>query len=141
MRSSGRWDYRFAGVQCCQTDFANLSKIKVSKVSHNTIFKNSPFQERLDDLNLVRDWTSWNGYKSARTFDTLASEYFAIRSTCSLMDLTPMEKYRVKGPDAKSFLNRLVTRDISKLEIDKVTYVIWCNDCLLYTSPSPRDDR
>ena len=97
-------------------------------MSHNTIFKNSPFQERLDDLNLVRDWTSWNGYKSARTFDTLASEYFAIRSTCSLMDLTPMEKYRVKGPDAESFLNRLVTRDISKLEIDKVTYVIWCND-------------
>ena len=97
-------------------------------MSHNTIFKNSPFQERLDDLNLVRDWTSWNGYKSARTFDTLASEYFAIRSTCSLMDLTPMEKYRVRGPDAESFLNRLVTRDISKLEIDKVTYVIWCND-------------
>ena len=97
-------------------------------MSHNTIFKNSPFQERLDDLNLVRDWTSWNGYKSARTFDTLASEYFAIRSTCSLMDLTPMEIYRVRGPDAESFLNRLVTRDISKLEIDKVTYVIWCND-------------
>ena len=128
MRSSGRRDYRFAGVQCGQTDFANLLKIKVSKVSHNAIFKNSPFQERLNDLNLVTDWTSWNGYKSARTFDTLASEYFAIRSTCSLMDLTPMEKYRVRGPDAESFLNRLVTRDISKLEIDKVTYVIWCND-------------
>jgi aminomethyltransferase len=44
------------------------------------------------------------------------------------MDLTPMEKYRIKGPDAEKFLSRLVTRDISGLKPDRVTYVVWCND-------------
>ena len=94
----------------------------------NSVFQKSPFQARLDALNIVQQWTSWNGYKSAQVFDTIASEYFAIRSTCSLMDLTPMEKYRITGPDSQRFLNRLVTRDLSKLAIDRVAYVIWCND-------------
>jgi aminomethyltransferase len=39
-----------------------------------------------------------------------------------------MEKYRITGPDAMAFLNRLVTRDISALKPRRVTYVIWCND-------------
>ena len=94
----------------------------------SSVFQKSPFQARLDALNIVQQWTSWNGYKSAQVFDTIASEYFAIRSTCSLMDLTPMEKYRITGPDSQRFLNRLVTRDLSKLAIDRVAYVIWCND-------------
>ena len=88
----------------------------------------TPFQVRTDSYSLTQDWTSWNGYKTARIYDTLASEYFAIRSTCGVMDLTPMEKYRVSGPDALIFLNRLVTRDISGLQFNRVTYVVWCND-------------
>jgi aminomethyltransferase len=92
------------------------------------VLQPSPFQIRIDEQCLVQDWMSWNGYKTARVFDTLASEYFAIRSTCSVMDLTPMEKYRITGPDAQVFLNRLVTRDISTLKPQRVTYVIWCND-------------
>ena len=94
----------------------------------SSVFQKSPFQARLNALNIVQQWTSWNGYKSAQVFDTIASEYFAIRSTCSLMDLTPMEKYRITGPDSQRFLNRLVTRDLSNLAIDRVAYVIWCND-------------
>ena len=92
------------------------------------VLQPSPFQARIDEQCLVQDWMSWNGYKTARVFDTLASEYFAVRSTCSVMDLTPMEKYRITGPDAMAFLNRLVTRDISALKPRRVTYVIWCND-------------
>ena len=88
----------------------------------------TPFHPRIEKLCRVKNWTSWNGYQTARVYDTLASEYFAIRSSCSIMDLTPMEKYRITGPDALKFLNRLVVRDISKLRVNRVTYVLWCND-------------
>ena len=71
---------------------------------------------------------SWNGYQTSRVLDTLSAEYFAIRSGCSVMDLTPMEKYRITGPDALAFLNRLVARDVSRLKPNRVTYVVWCND-------------
>lgn len=99
-----------------------------TSIDHREVLQPSPFQARVDEHGLVQNWMSWNGYKTARVYDTLASEYFAVRSTCSVMDLTPMEKYRISGPQAKAFLNRLVTRDISNLKPGRVTYVIWCND-------------
>ena len=92
------------------------------------VLQPSPFHTRVEEHSLIKNWMSWNGYQTARVYDTLAAEYFAIRSSCSVMDLTPMEKYRISGPDALAFLNRLVTRDISALKPDRVTYVVWCND-------------
>ena len=100
----------------------------MEKHDFNQVLQHSPFHERVEALSQAKSWSPWNGYQTARVFDTLASEYFAIRSTCSVMDMTPMEKYRITGPDACKFLNRLVIRDISKLRPGRVTYVAWCND-------------
>ncbi len=71
---------------------------------------------------------AWNTYKVPRVVEKLSTEYFAIRSGCAVMDLTPMEKYRVTGQNAREFLDRLVVRDISRLRPGRVTYVTWCND-------------
>jgi len=90
--------------------------------------RQSPFYPCLEKHNRLGSWASWNGYLTPRLLDTGASEYFAVRSSCSVMDLTPMEKYRISGPDALKFLNRLVTRDVSRLQQDRVSYVLWCND-------------
>jgi aminomethyltransferase len=88
----------------------------------------TPFYEAYDGMSKTRNWATWNGYKVPRIVDKLSVEYFAVRSGCSVMDLTPMEKYRVEGPDARRYLDRLVTRDLSKLRPGRVTYVVWCND-------------
>lgn len=100
----------------------------MEKHDFKQVLQQSPFHARVDALCQVKNWSPWNGYQTARVYDTLAAEYFAIRSTCSVMDMTPMEKYRITGPDALRFLNRLVIRDISKLQPGRVTYVVWCND-------------
>lgn len=100
----------------------------MEKHDFNQVLQHSPFFARVDALSLVKNWSPWNGYQTARVYDTLSSEYFAIRSSCSVMDMTPMEKYRITGPDALKFLNHLVTRDVSKLKPGRVTYVVWCND-------------
>jgi aminomethyltransferase len=39
-----------------------------------------------------------------------------------------MTKHRITGPDAEAFLNRLITRDVSKIKPAKVGYCVWCND-------------
>jgi aminomethyltransferase len=102
--------------------------MNMPKEHFRQVLQHSPFHSRIDDHCLVKNWMSWNGYQTPRLLDTLASEYFAIRSSCSVMDLTPMEKYRISGPDALRFLDRLVTRDLSKMKADRVSYVVWCND-------------
>jgi aminomethyltransferase len=88
----------------------------------------SPFIDRLEALSTTEVWTAWNTYKVPRVVDKLSAEYFAVRSGCAVMDLTPMEKYRITGKDARAYLDRLVTRDISTLKPGRVTYVVWCND-------------
>ncbi len=90
--------------------------------------QHGPFHARLAALTQTEEWTSWNGYMAPRVLDKLSTEYFAIRSSCSVMDMSPMEKYRITGPDAYRFLDRLLTRDLSKLKPGRVTYVVWCND-------------
>jgi aminomethyltransferase len=88
----------------------------------------TPFHERIDALSMTEEWMSWNLYRMPRVVDKLSTEYFAVRSGCAVMDLTPMEKYRITGPDALAYVDRLVTRDLSKLRPGRVTYVVWCND-------------
>ncbi len=88
----------------------------------------SPFIDRLEALSTTEDWTGWNTYKVPRVVDKLSAEYFAVRSGCAVMDLTPMEKYRITGNDARAYLDRLVTRNISTLKPGRVTYVVWCSD-------------
>jgi aminomethyltransferase len=88
----------------------------------------TPFHDRIAALSKAENWTAWNTYKVARVIDKLSTEYFAVRSGCAVMDLTPMEKYRISGKDAYDYLDRLLTRNISKLRPGRVTYVVWCND-------------
>jgi aminomethyltransferase len=90
--------------------------------------QHTPFHDRLAALSTTEEWGVWNTYKVPRVVDKLSTEYFAVRSGTSVMDLTPMEKYRVSGPDALAYLDRLLTRDLSRLSPGGVTYVVWCND-------------
>jgi aminomethyltransferase len=52
-------------------------------------------------------------------------EYFAMRNACVLLDVSPLCKYQIKGNDAGRFLNRLVTRDVSKLSQGVMLYTPW----------------
>ncbi|MGB6308320.1 MAG: hypothetical protein WBF89_11030, partial [Steroidobacteraceae bacterium] len=88
----------------------------------------TPFHERARALSQVDSFIPWAGYTTVDVFTTMEQEYFAIRNATTLYDLTPMVKYRVTGPDALPYLNRLVTRDIAKLKPDRVAYCVWCND-------------
>jgi aminomethyltransferase len=70
----------------------------------------------------------WAGYTTVDVFSTVEQEYFSIRNACSVFDLTPMVKYRITGADAERYLNRLVTRNVTKLKLNRVAYTVWCND-------------
>lgn len=88
----------------------------------------SPFYSRLEQLDALNNWHEWKGYSSADAFFCGDTEYFAIRNATAVFDLTPMTKYRIKGPDALDYLNRLVTRDMAKVHTGRVAYAVWCDD-------------
>ena len=55
-------------------------------------------------------------------------EFFAIRSQAAVFDISPMVKYRIEGPDAEAYLDRLTLRDVTKLKPGRVHYTAWCDD-------------
>jgi aminomethyltransferase len=88
----------------------------------------TPFHDRARALCQVDSFIPWAGYTTVDVFTTVEQEYFAIRNSTSVYDLTPMVKYRIAGRDATRYLNRLVTRDVAKLKPGRVAYCVWCDD-------------
>ncbi len=88
----------------------------------------TPFHARARELQQNDRFVPWAGYSTVDVFTSVEQEYFAVRNATTLYDLTPMVKYRIGGPDAERYLNRLVTRDVRKQKVGRVSYVVWCND-------------
>jgi len=88
----------------------------------------SPFYPRQKELNIREAWSAWNGYKFADYYYDPEYEYFCIRNQCGTYDICPMQKYEVTGKDAEAMLNRMVTRDVRKIGLNRVAYTVWCTD-------------
>ena len=88
----------------------------------------SPFYPRQAEIDRLNRWHEWKGYSSADGFYDTALEYYATRNSAGVFDITPMTKYRITGPDALDFLDRLVTRNMRKIKPGRVAYAVWCDD-------------
>ena len=94
-----------------------------------TQLKLSPFFDRTSQLNESQEWRRWSGYLSATNYElTHDNEYFAIRTKAALLDITPLYKYIIQGPDSQQFLDRLVTRNINICKVGQVMYTPWCDE-------------
>jgi aminomethyltransferase len=90
--------------------------------------KTTPFHARTAALMQGNQWRRWAGSTVASAYElTPDREEMAIRNACALIDVSPLFKYHVRGPDARPFLDRLVTRDLRKMEVGHMTYTPWCN--------------
>lgn len=89
----------------------------------------SPFHQRTSPLCRSLRWKDWAGYHAVCAYDTYPErEYFAFRHAAGLIDVTPLFKYEVHGPDAQAFLAYVMVKDITKLKVGQVTYCCWCDD-------------
>ena len=87
----------------------------------------SPFYDFFAAQETEGNWYNWNGYKSPTIVSDQELEYFSIRSTCSVFDITPLNKYRIVGSQAVEFLNKLTVRDVAKQNVATVKYTLWCD--------------
>jgi len=91
--------------------------------------KRTPFHERIAPLCLPQNWRRWGGCITVGSYDLgIDREYWAIRDAAALIDVSPLMKYLIEGPDAARLLDRVITRDIARLAIGQVYYTGWCDD-------------
>lgn len=89
----------------------------------------TPFHPRTGPLATSLAYKEWAGYNAVCTFDRHSErEYFAIRNTAGLLDVTPLHKYEVTGPDAAALLARVFTRDIRRIGVGTVVYSAMCDE-------------
>lgn len=55
----------------------------------------TPFYPRVEKLDTVNQWHEWKGFSSPDALYCEDLEYFAIRNSTGVFDLSPMTKYRI----------------------------------------------
>jgi len=92
------------------------------------MLKVTPFHDRTSALCQGQAWRRWAGHVVASSYELLHDrEYHAIRSSAALLDVSPLYKYVVTGPDAARLLDRVVTRDVTRMQPRQVVYTGWCD--------------
>lgn len=89
----------------------------------------TPFHARTSALCQSYEWRNWSGYLAAGTYEPSHDhEYYAVRNSAALFDISPLFKYEIRGPDALRLVNRIMTRDVGKCEVGRVLYSPWCDE-------------
>lgn len=89
----------------------------------------SAFHSRTARLCTSKSWKDWAGYYAPRYYHASHEpEYYAFRHSAGLIDVSPLFKYDITGPDAAAFLSRVTVRDVSKAAVGQVMYLCWCDD-------------
>ncbi len=89
----------------------------------------TPFHSRTLALCESLSYRDWAGYYAPSSYEPLHEhEYNAIRNATALLDVSPLFKYLVVGPDAARLVDRVITRNAIKMQPGQVIYTPWCNE-------------
>ena len=79
---------------------------------------------------LTRSFIEYNGFwmPSSYTKHGAIDEYQACRDGAVVMDLSPLRKFEVLGPDAEALLQHTLTRNVRKIAVGQVSYTAMVNE-------------
>jgi aminomethyltransferase len=93
------------------------------------VARGTAFHPRISELNQKLAWEDWWGYAAATVFgNSVDIEYNAVREAAGAIDVSPLFKYVVSGPDAVRLIDRVITRNAAKLQVGQVYYTPWCDE-------------
>jgi aminomethyltransferase len=89
----------------------------------------TPFHDRTLPLAHSLNYREWAGYYAPSSYEPVHEhEYHALRHACGLIDISPLFKYLVSGPDAAAVIDRVITRNVARLQVGQVIYTPWCDE-------------
>jgi aminomethyltransferase len=108
--------------------FSHGSAHRMTKDAEPRLTRETGFHART--AALTRSMIDYKGYwlPTSYTAEGPIAEYYACRERAAIMDLSPLRKFEVVGPDAEALLQRAVTRDVSRLAVGQVVYTAMCHE-------------
>jgi aminomethyltransferase len=101
---------------------------RVTPDAEAVLTKETTFHPRTSGL--TKSFVEYRGYWLPHCFDNegAIAEYWACRERAVVMDLSPLRKWEILGPDAETLVQRAITRDARRLAVGQVTYTAVCNE-------------
>jgi aminomethyltransferase len=108
--------------------FSQAIAHRVTPDAEPVLTRETSFHPRTSEL--TKSFTEYRGYWLPHCFDNegAIAEYWACREKAAIMDLSPLRKWEVLGPDAETLIQRAITRDARRLSVGQVTYTALCNE-------------
>ena len=72
--------------------------------------------------------TEFGGWEMPVEFDSIRTEHESVRESAGKFDVSHMGEIEVSGPDARELCDRLVTNDVSRLDIGEAQYAAITNE-------------
>jgi aminomethyltransferase len=108
--------------------FSKAMAHRVTPEAEPVMTKETAFHPRTGEL--TKSFVEYRGYWLPQCFNSEGSlnQYWACREKAAVMDLSPLRKWEVLGPDAEKLMQLAVTRDIRRLAVGQVVYTAVCNE-------------
>lgn len=111
-----------------ENTFSQAIAHRVTPEAEPVMTKQTAFHNRSSAL--AEELVEYRGYWLPDRFRDAGSigEYWACRERAAIMDLSPLRKWELLGPDAELLVQRAITRDARRLSVGQVTYTAVCNE-------------
>lgn len=88
-----------------------------------TLLKRTPLYHLIAPHAKMVDFA---GFEMPISFSSIKEEHHAIRNAVGMFDVSHMGEIKVEGPDAMDAVQRLVTNDVSKIQVGQAQYNLMC---------------
>jgi aminomethyltransferase len=108
--------------------FSTAIAHRVTPEAEPVLTKETAFHSRTSEL--TESFIEYRGYWLPHCFNNEGAigEYWACREKAVIMDLSPLRKWEVLGPDAETLIQHAITRDARRLAVGQVVYTAMCNE-------------
>ena len=108
--------------------FSTAIARRVAPDAEAVLTRDTSFHPRTSEL--TKSFVEYRGYWLPHCFNNegAIAEYWACREKAAVMDLSPLRKWEVLGPDAETLIQTAITRDARRLSVGQVTYTALCNE-------------
>jgi glycine cleavage system T protein (aminomethyltransferase) len=108
--------------------FSTAIARRMTPEAEPVLTKETAFHPRTSEL--TESFVEYRGYWLPRCFNNEGAigEYWACREKAVIMDLSPLRKWEVLGPDAETLIQHAITRDARRLAVGQVVYTAICNE-------------
>ncbi|MDY0882201.1 DUF1989 domain-containing protein [Dongia soli] len=113
-------------VYAAHNTFSRAVAYRMSAEAEPRLTRETAFHQRTSAL--TRQFTEYRGFWLPNRFNNAGpqAEYWAAREKAVVMDLSPLRKFEVLGPDAEDLLQIACTRNIRRLAEGQVVYTAMC---------------